>query len=103
MHWNLQDMKRDGEKGEDESPRLQREDYPWGLAIHLTHEDLERLGLDCDVEPGDYLHGMFFAKVMSVSTRTHDAGAEARIELQITHLALENESTEAEDEEAGEY
>jgi hypothetical protein len=100
-HWNLQDMKRDGKGDGDAAPPLSRkEPYPWGLCIHLTHEDLETLGLDCDVEPGDYLHGMFFAKVTSVSTRTHDAGADARVELQITHLALENESTEdGEDEE----
>ena len=105
MHWDLHDMKHEGgDEGAGEAPKLKREPYPWGLCIHLTHEDLEKLGLDCDVEPGDYLHGMFFAKVTSVSTRTHDEGAEARVELQITHLALENESTEdGEDEENEEY
>ena len=88
MGWDLKDMA----SGEEEKA------YPFGLCIHLNADDLERLGLEADCEVGDFLHGMFFAKVTSL---THHGGG-SRVELQITHLALEDESTETGEDDEGE-
>ena len=99
MNWKLQDMENEAEEPVEAAPLRAAPKYSYGLAICLTEKELDKLGLDCDVEVGDYLHGMFFAKVTAVSTHAHEEGAGARVEMQITHLALEDESTEAGDEE----
>jgi hypothetical protein len=72
--------------------------YPYGLCISLTHDDLEKLDLDDNPEVGDLIHVVAMAKVTSVSKRdTQDGKCDCRIELQITHLGLEDETTEYED------
>lgn len=70
--------------------------YPYGLCISLTHDELEKLGMDADCEVGDVLHMHCFAKVTSVNKRDTGAGPECRIELQITHISAEDESEEDE-------
>jgi|SRR5579859_669946 len=72
-------------------------DYPYGLCIALSHDELEKLDLDPECEIGDMLHGFFMAKVTSVSMNASEGSdPSCRIELQITHLALEDEDTETE-------
>lgn len=75
--------------------------YPYGLCISLNEEDLAKLGMDAGELPknGDMIHLAAMAKVTSVSTNqiTDDGGATkdcCRVELQITHLATENEDEE---------
>jgi hypothetical protein len=69
--------------------------YPYGLCISLTHEDLEKLNLSDDCEVGDMIHLMAMAEVTSVSkNKSVNGGDSCRIELQITHLALEDEELE---------
>ena len=80
------------------------EDYPYGLRIALTNDELEKLDLqDENVEVGDMLHIHAFAKVTSVSeTDNADTGPQCRIELTLTHIAAEDEETENEEDEARE-
>ena len=69
--------------------------YPYGLCITLESEQLEKLGIDCECEVGDMIHLCAMAKVTSVSSREKEGGEnDLRIELQITHLASENEDEE---------
>jgi hypothetical protein len=73
--------------------------YPYGLCINLTEDELEKLGIDGECDVGDVIHLFAMAEVTSKSehkSKTSD-GAEkqcCRIELQITHLGLEDEDRE---------
>lgn len=75
--------------------------YPYGLCISLDNDSLEKLGLDCDCEVGDLLHGAFMAEVTSVSK--HDSvnrdEPEHRVELQIKMLSVESEDDEEDEED----
>ena len=83
--------------------------YPYGLCISFDEDTLEKLGLDDGEMPevGDMIHLMAMAKVTSVSENERESVGGAtkkccRIELQITHLATENEDTESVREEMAE-
>lgn len=75
-------------------PVSEMSDYPYGLCISLDDEILEKLDLDGDCEVGDVIDLRVFAKVTSVNKRQVNGDDECRIELQITELAVENETTE---------
>lgn len=71
--------------------------YPYNLSLSLTDEELEKLGLDCDDEDcqvGNYLHGHFLAEVTGVSKNKAQDGERRMLNLQITHLAVEDEDEE---------
>jgi hypothetical protein len=74
--------------------------YPYGLCLSLTEEELGKLGIAGDFpEVGEMIHLAAMAKVTSVSESEREGtdGAKTRccrIELQITHLACENEDEE---------
>lgn len=75
--------------------------YPYGLCLSLEDEQLAKLGLDKDEMPsvGDMIHLCAMAKVTNVSSSEREMtdGSKnecRRIELQITHLATENEEDE---------
>lgn len=74
-------------------------DYPYGLSLCFTQNELEKLNLDDDVQVGDYLHIFAFAKVTSVSKREIDGKEECRIEMTLTHIAAESEDEENEEYE----
>ena len=74
-------------------------DYPYGLCISLADEDVEKLGLEDETpEIGDMIHLFCMAKVTSISVD----GNGKRIELQITHMACEDEDEENEEEDSEE-
>lgn len=74
--------------------------YPYGLCISLCEKEIEKLGIDeNDLEVGDMLHIHGLAKITSVSSQEYENGSHCRIELQITHLAGEDEDEENEEEE----
>ena len=77
-------------------------DYPWGMSICLTNEELDKLELDGDCSAGDVIHLVAFAKVTSVSMRDEGGKQDRRVELTITDLAVEDESTEPMEEAVGE-
>lgn len=74
--------------------------YPWGLSISLDEGCLAKLGIDGDMPSvGEMIHLCAMAKVTSVSENEmeSDNGGKKtcrRVELQITHLATENEDDE---------
>lgn len=69
-------------------------DYPFGLSISLGEDELDKLGLDQSCEVGDMIDLRAFAEVTSVSKHMIGDKAHCRVELQITRMAVENESTE---------
>jgi hypothetical protein len=76
-------------------------DYPCGLSISLTEQELDKLNLDYeDVKPGDLIHFHAMAVVTSVSHNANrDQEPQCRVELQITHMSAENEEYEDEEDE----
>lgn len=94
------DMANTPQKTEEQPmPVMQQPIYPYGLGICLGHDELAKLDLDADCEVGDMIHLMAMAKVTSISKRENSDGEDCRIELQITHLAVEDEDEEAEENE----
>ena len=108
MTWKFVDMELDDEAKIDgaiptpDGPKTP--DYPYGLRICLTTAELAKLGFDeADMpEYGDMLHFVAMACVTFANTSHGENGRDRRVELQITHMSLENESAEFQDDEAGE-
>ncbi len=101
---SMVDMKRDAEEKEHIADKMVGNmpdipDYPYGLSICLCNDELEKLGLETDeVEVGDMLHLHCMAKVTSVSQNANEQnGKQRRVELQITHIAAEDEDEENEE------
>lgn len=75
--------------------------YPYGMCLSMDEEVLKKLGLDGDLpDVGEMIHIAGMAKVTSVSEREEvqpDGSKKAccRVELQITHLAAEDEDRES--------
>ena len=89
------DMKMDkSEKADFMMPEAP--DYPYGLCISLCQDELEKLDIDYDdVSVGDMIHLVCMATVTSVSCHDSEtSGPSCRIELQITHIAAEDEEEE---------
>lgn len=63
-------------------------EYPYGLCICLDNDMIEKLGLDDDVEAGDGIQFVAYAKVTSSSSNDTAAGTKRRVEIQITHMGL---------------
>lgn len=100
MGWSkMVDMKRDDDDIIDMACPIPievgaRDEYPYGLRICLTHEELEKLGLEATCDMGDVIDLRAFAVVTSISMNETDRGKECRVELQIQKLAIENEAKE---------
>lgn len=73
-------------------------DYDYGLNLSFNQESLDKLDLDEDVAVGDYIHVHGFARVTSLSQQP-GADKPDRICMVMTHIALEDESEEGEDED----
>lgn len=94
----MTDMRRTPAEKTDAVPTpAEGQDYPWGLQIALTQDELDKLGLTDEVEIGDMLHLHCMAKVTSVHKSASEAsGKNCRVELQITHMTGEDEDSENE-------
>lgn len=96
---SMVDMKLDAEEQE-EAMNPSPPAYPYGLCISLCDDELEKLGLDDNVNVGDMLHMHCLAEVTSVSKRDDsNNGPSCRIELQIKFIAAEDEDEENEEED----
>lgn len=74
--------------------------YPYGLCISLCEKEIEKLGIDFEtICTGDMVHIHAMAIVSAKSQNENQKGVNQRIELQITHMAAEDESDEDEAEE----
>ena len=76
----------------------ERARFPYGLRLCFCDEELTKLGLDADCDVGDYFDIRAFATVLSV----HKEDGSRRVEVQIEKMAVENETTEAPDDETEE-
>jgi hypothetical protein len=82
--------------------------YPWGLCIRLEDDTLAKLNLGQEMPSvGEMIHLCAMAKVTSVSENESEDGNGGKttrrcIELQITHLAVEDEDQEGAAVEAAE-
>ncbi len=92
MAAKLIDMEMDDERQLDHPMpiAMERQRYPYGLRIGLCDDELKKLGLDADVDEGDYLDIRAFATVMSV----HKEAGNCRVELQIEKMSVESETNE---------
>jgi len=97
------DMARDPEEIKEDMPAVEAPSaplYPYGLCISMDEETLEKLGLDGELpQVGMMIHLAGMAKVTSVSQNEREMSDGSkknccRVELQITHLATENEDEE---------
>lgn len=79
-------------------------DMPYGLCISLTEVEIEKLGLEGDCSVGDMIEFCAVAKVTAVSsTDSEENGKHCRVELQITHMGIDDdEADESPEEEAAE-
>lgn len=83
------------------SPEISVPVYPYGLCLSLTEDELDKLGIDpSGCHSGDMIHLCAMAKVTSFNEREEERTdgtrkQTCRIELQITHLATDNEDDEA--------
>ncbi len=95
----LQDMRKTDEEKQEASQLINpnQSEYPYGLCICLTENELEKLGLDHECEVGDMIHLFALAKVTSKSVNDTGNGEKCRLELQITHLGTESENEEDEE------
>lgn len=99
----LKDMAKTDEERKEDMPFMVAEIgneaiYPHGLCLYLDDATLEKLDLDGECEPGDFIHVFAMAKVTSVSKNDTGKGEKTRIELQITHMGVEDEGEEDEKE-----
>lgn len=72
------------------------EEYPYGLRLNLTEDDLKKVGLDMP-KVGEMVHVMAMTKVTAVHAHDSERGGTSQgVELQITHMSAEVEDTEDE-------
>jgi hypothetical protein len=63
--------------------------YPYGLKIHLDHEDLKKAGIESMPEVGGDVHLRAKARVVGARAEKTEGDSERRhLELQITHLGV---------------
>lgn len=89
-------------QGATPSPDIAVAVYPYGLCLSLTQDELDKLDIEGGCSVGDMIHLCAIAKVTSYNeNETETASGEkkksCRVELQITHLATENEDGEGRD------
>ena len=78
------------------APGSDMPDYDYGLCGSFNKESLEKLDLDGNVNVGDYLHIVSFAKVTGVHMK---AGSDEidRVDFCLCHIAVEDEDEETEE------
>lgn len=61
--------------------------YSYRQCISFNQEDLEKLNMDTEVEPGDMIHLEAIGRVTSVSKQENmDGTMDCRVEIQLTHI-----------------
>lgn len=76
---------------------LQENIYPYNLSISLTNDELEKLGIDCDdpeCEVGNFVHIHALAEVTGKNKNDTGNGVSHTLNLQITHMEVEDEQSE---------
>lgn len=71
--------------------------YPWGTSLCLSNDVIEKLEAHSEddfAEVGDLVHIHALGEVTSVSQNATTDGTKHRIEIQLTHMAIESEDLE---------
>lgn len=95
-----EDLKKDRDMPMAVAAKATAPTYSYGLTLSLDDETMGKLGIDGDLpDVGNTIHLAAMARVTCASENertTQDGGKEScrRIELQITHMAVENEDDE---------
>lgn len=95
-----EELKKDKDIPAPVAAKISSPTYPWGTTLCLNDETLAKLGIEGDLpDVGDTIHIAAMCRVTCASeteNTTPDGGKETcrRIELQITHMACENEDEE---------
>ena len=88
----LKDMKVSRLADEKLEPANTDEEYPWGLRITLDNKALDKLNLDIGkVNVDDEIELECRACVISVRHNKSGYGSDKSIELQLTHLCIEED------------
>lgn len=73
--------------------------YPYGLCICLTHDELDKLGLEHhELGVGDIIHLHSLAKVTSTTVSDGPNGPNCRVELVLAFMEAEDEEEENEED-----
>lgn len=76
-------------------PMQDKPRFPYGLAICLTQDEFDKLGLDpVEAVIGGMVHLHAMARITSVRMSQDEGGDSCRVELQIENLAVESEDEE---------
>jgi hypothetical protein len=106
MFENMVDMKKSPMEMEGKAVSMPQESvYPYGLSITLDTETLQKLGLDCgdeECQVGNYLHLNALAEVTGYHKSDTGSGEQHTLNLQITHLSLEDSDEGEEESDEGE-
>lgn len=90
----LVDLKRTKQERKERSKPspMDGEDYPYGLRVHLGHDELQKLGIDTLPKAGSKVHLRAHAHVASVEDRQRDGGKPERsMSLELRHMSLGDE------------
>lgn len=75
-------------------------DYPYGLSISLTEEELDKLNVDfSDWSVGDQFNLFALAKITSISQNSNEDRECCRVEMQIMELSGPEDESEPQDDE----
>ncbi len=73
-------------------PMADKPRYPYELRIAFTDGTLDKLGLDCDCDVGDFIDIRAFGEVTSVTK----SDGHRRVEVQLIRMKVEDEEDEEE-------
>ncbi len=90
----LTSMEMDDERKLDSAMPIEmpeKPDFPFGLRISFTHEDLAKLGLDPeDARVGGVFTAQIKARITDVGHHEDENGKRSRVEAQITHMCVDD-------------
>lgn len=79
----------DEEKMDMAMPSMEQPNFPWGLRISLTSDELEKLGIDVkEASVGDYFQIRALCCVSSISSNDTAKGPCDRLEAQIEAMSV---------------
>jgi len=91
MKTQMVDLKRSKtERAKENTPaKMEVDDYPYGLRVHLDHETLEKLGVKTLPKAGDKLHIRAEGHVKSVEESHRDGGKKNRsMSIELRKMAI---------------
>lgn len=100
MDANMVDMKYTAKEKKDEATEMmgKPQDYPWGLAIRLEQEELDKLGIKDLPSVGDEVHINAVGMITGVNQNKQGGETETCVAIQITYLQVLPEAPHSREE-----